>query len=145
MNTKPLYVLALTILFAMASSPLYAGEAGPGKEPVYTPKPAAMEKVAGVKTFEGNVTGEIVCLYEWQTDQAYQGTGNVCLNPRHDQRALVTEEGEIYLLVADDKAGKFVVKALTTDAVEREDVVVEGVIVEGGPVKVVKVKSLKIK
>jgi hypothetical protein len=147
MNTKSVYVLALTFLFAMVSSPLYDGEAFPGKEPVYMPKTAAMEKVAGVKTFKGNITGEIVCLYEWQTEEEYQvsGSGSVCMRPRHNQRALVTEEGDIFLLMADEQAGRFVVKALTTDLIEREDVFVEGVIVEGGPIKLVKVKSLKIK
>jgi hypothetical protein len=145
MKTKSLYILALTFLFVMASYPLYAAESHPMAEPVYTPKPAAMAKVSGVKTFEGNVTGEIICLYEWETDQAYQGTGSVCLNPRHNQRALVTEQGEIYLLVADEKADSFVLKALSSDAVEREDVSVKGEIVEGGPVKVVKVKSLTVK
>jgi hypothetical protein len=145
MKTKSLYVLALTFLFVMVSYPLYAGERHPGAEPVYTPKTAAIERLSGVKTLEGNVTGEIICLVEWETEQAYQGSANVCVHPRHDRRALVTEKGEIYILVAAEEASDFVLKALSSDAVERQDVVVKGKIVEGGPVNVVEVKSLKVK
>ena len=147
MKTKSLYVLALTFLFVMVSYSLYAGERYPGADPPYTPytpKTAAIERLSGVKTFEGNVTGEIVCLVEWETDQAYQGSANVCVHPRHDRRALVTEGGDIYILVAAEGASDFVLKALSSDSVERQDVVVKGKLIEGGPVKVVEVKSLKV-
>lgn len=126
MKTKSLYALALALLFAIASSPLYAAE------------------MARVESFEGNLTGKIVCLYEWETDESYVGSGRVCTNPRHNQRSLVTESGDIYLLVPADEADEFVIKALSTEVAERKDVVVEGEIVKG-PVNIVKVRTLKVK
>jgi hypothetical protein len=121
------------------------GERIPGTDPPYTPKTIAIGKVTDVKTFAGSITGEIVCLVEWETDQVYQGSANVCVNPRHDQRALVTEGGAIYILVAAEEASDSVLKALSSDSAERQDVVVKGKIIEGGPVNVVEVKSLKVK
>lgn len=120
---RSLLVLALSLLFAMASSPLYAGER--------------------VRTFEGKIGGEIACLYEWETDQTYQGSSAVCPNPHKHQRALITKDGEVYLLVPHETASEFVVKALGTGMIEREDVVVEGTVVEG-PIRIVKVKTLKV-
>lgn len=99
---------------------------------------------AKVTTVEGNVAGEIICLFDWTTKEEYQGSKSTCLNPEHD-RALVTEEGEIYVLEPDDKAGKDLIKSIRTNVLERKKVVVHGEIVEGGPVRIIKVKSVEVK
>ncbi len=124
MKTKSLYITALAFLFTMVSFPLYGAE---------------------FKTIEGTLTGEIVCLYEWTTEQSYQGSDSVCTNPRHDRRSLLTKEGDVYIMVADEGASNMVMRALSTDAFERSVVIVKGEIVEGGPIKIVKVRSLKMK
>ncbi len=141
MKTKTLYVVALTFLFAVVALPLYAATEYPTPEAGWSFKAAPKD----VKTIEGTLTGEIICLYDWTTDQAYQGSDSVCAHPRHNQRSLVTEEGDVYLMVPDEEASSFVVKALTTNVAEKEVVSVKGTIVEGGPIKIVKVKSLVIK
>ncbi len=124
MKTKSMYILALTILFMMASYPLYVAES------------------AEVKKIKGEISGEMICLYEWKTNQEYQGSKAVCIHLHSHQRSLVTADGELYILVADDKASTFVVKALTTDLVERENVIVQGEIVKSEPINIIKVKHI---
>jgi hypothetical protein len=99
---------------------------------------------AKVTAVEGELAGEIICLFDWTTKEEYQGSKATCLNPEHD-RAFVTEGGEIYILQPDDKASENVIKSIRTKMLERKKVVVHGEIVEGGPVRIIKVKSIEVK
>jgi hypothetical protein len=127
MKTKSSYIMVLALLFAMVAFPVYGGSP------------------MGFKTLEGKLTGEIICLYEWTTDQAYQGSNSVCIRPRYGQRSLLTEEGEVFIMVADERASNFVVRALSTDVFEKEVVTVQGEVIDSKPIKIVKVRSLKTK
>ncbi len=127
MKIKSLYIMVLALLFAMVAFPVYGGSP------------------MGFKTLEGKLTGEIICLYEWTTEQAYQGSHSVCTNPRHGQRSLQTEDGEVFIMVADEDSSNFVVRALSTDIFEKEVVTVQGEVIDSKPIKTVKVRNLTMK
>lgn len=121
MRMKTAYALLLLFLFAYV--PLHAAE-----------KP---------KTIEGSVTGQVICIFEWVKDPAYQGSKAVCPNANHD-RSLITAKGEIYILEPADDAGPDVVNLVRTPSFEKKKIMVEGEILKKGGLNIIKVKKFKV-
>lgn len=105
--------------------------------------PAASSAAEKAKTLVGEVTGQVICMFEWVKDPEYQGSKALCPNANHD-RSIVTDKGEIYVLEPADDASKEVIKLVRTRAYERKNVILEGEILEKGPVKIMKVKKFKV-
>lgn len=105
--------------------------------------PAFSADAGEAKTVEGEITGQVICIFEWVKSPPYQGSKAVCPNANHD-RSLVTEKGELYVLEPADDAGKEVINLVRTRAYERKNVVLEGEVLEKGPVKIMKVKKFKV-
>lgn len=99
---------------------------------------------AKAKMVEGTITGEIVCLLEFEAKEEYQGTTTVCKHPSHT-RVLKADDGSIYVLEAADEKNKEVMSLIRGSKYERKKVAIEGEIVDGGIVKIIKVKKFSVK
>ncbi len=119
MKTKIIYVLALASLFTLSSIPLNAD------------------------IITGNVSKEVVCFYEWETEQPYQGSNAICLTPE-DVRTLVSEKGEMYTLEPAEGSNSSLEKFLSSNMLSDKPVVVIGTIVKDSPVDIIKVERLMV-
>ena len=119
MMTKIIYILALVSLFTLSSIPLDAD------------------------IIQGNVPKEVVCMYGWDTEQAYQGSNAICLTPE-DVRTLVSEKGQMYTLEAAEGSNSSLAKLLKSNALLEKIVVVIGTIEKNNPLDTIKVERLMI-
>ena len=119
MMTKIIYALALASLFTLFSMPLNAD------------------------IIQGNISKEVVCFYEWETEQAYQGSNAVCLTPE-DVRTLVSEKGKMYTLEPAEESYSSLVKLLSSNVLLENLIVVIGTVEKDSPVDIIKVERLLI-
>ena len=119
MMTKIIYILALVSLFTLSSIPLNAN------------------------IIKGNISKEVVCFYNWVTEQAYRGSNALCLTPE-DVRTLVSEKGKMYILKPAEGSNPSLAKFLSSNVLLGKLVAVVGTIEKGSPVNTIKVERLMI-
>ncbi len=119
MKTKIIYVLALASLFTLSSIPLNAD------------------------IIKGNISSEVVCFYEWETEKAYQGSNALCLTPE-DVRTIVSEKGKMYTLEPAEGSNSSLAAFLSSNVLLEKLVAVVGTIEKDSPVDIIKVEKLMI-
>ena len=119
MMTKIIFALALASIFTLSSIPLNAD------------------------IIQGNISKEVVCFYEWETEQAYQGSNALCLTPE-DVRTLVSEKGKMYTLEPAEGSNSSLAAFLSSNVLLEKLVAVVGTIEKDSPVDIIKVEKLMI-
>ncbi len=119
MMTKIIYALALASIFTLSSIPLNAD------------------------IIQGNISKEVVCFYEWETEQAYQGSKSLCLTPE-DVRTIVSEKGKMYTLEPAEGSNSSLAAFLSSNVLLKKLVAVVGTIEKDSPVDSIKVEKLMI-
>ncbi len=92
---------------------------------------------------KGNISKEVLCIYDWETEKKYQSSNAICLTPE-DVRTLVLEKGKMYTLEPAEGSNSTLSTMLSSDMLLKKLVVVAGTIKEDSPVDVIKVERIML-